>query len=50
MLEDLNAGDHVAVWVNDNRKVNKNDRNRSDHFIGILMRPDTLCFKKKSKK
>ena len=46
MLADLDSGDQVAVYVNDKTKLTDNDRSRFTHFIGILIRPDTLRFPK----
>lgn len=46
VLADLDPGDNVAIYVNDKTKLTDNDRNRFTHFIGILIRPDTLRFPK----
>ena len=46
VLADLDPGDQVAVYVNDKTKLTDNDRSRFTHFIGILIRPDTLRFEK----
>ena len=46
VLADLDPGDQVAVYVNDKTKLTDNGRSRFTHFIGILIRPDTLRFPK----
>jgi len=43
-LADVNRGDTVAVWVTDKTRLQDNERNRFTHFIGLLVRPDTVRF------
>merc|ERR1719430_1898873 len=46
VIADLDQGDTVGVWVNEKTKLMDTDSNRFTHFIGILLRPDTLRFNK----
>ena len=41
-LLDLNTGDTVTVWVNEKTRLVDTETNRFTHFIGILLRPDSI--------
>lgn len=46
VVVDLDKDDTVAVFVNDKSKLVDTDKNKFTHFLGMLLRPDTIRFGK----
>ena len=44
MVVDLDKDDTVAVFVNDKSKLVDMVKNKFTHFLGMLLRPDTIRF------
>ena len=44
VVVDLDKDDTVAVFVNDKSKLVDMVKNKFTHFLGMLLRPDTIRF------